>query len=193
MSALAQDTAALSAEPHMRPATTLWRDAGRRFFKNKLAVGALGVMILLILTAIFADLIAPAPYDYSVLTDANQFPNRQPLLGTDSIGRDFLSRLIYGARVSLIVGFSVQAIALLIGVTFGTLAGMFGGWIDYIVMRWVEVLTAIPIWLFALFLISIWRANDNASDSGLIKVIVAIGLIGWVDICRLTRAQVLSL
>src|SRR6185312_7087452 len=111
----------------------------------------------------------------------------------DTVGRDFLSRLIYGARVSLIVGFSVQFIALLIGVPLGTLAGMFGGWIDYIVMRWVEVLTAIPIWLFALFLISIWRANDNASESGLIKVIVAIGLIGWVDICRLTRAQLLSL
>src|SRR5258706_34268 len=112
MSALAQDTAALSAEPHMRPATSLWRNAGQRFLKNKLAVGALVVMILLILTAVFADVIAPAPYDYSVLTEANQFPNRQHLLGTDTIGRDFLSRLIYGTRVSLTVGFSVQAIAL---------------------------------------------------------------------------------
>ncbi|MFL5805752.1 MAG: ABC transporter permease [Roseiflexaceae bacterium] len=193
MSALAQDTAALSAEPHMRPATSLWRNAGQRFLKNKLAVGALVVMILLILTAVFADVIAPAPYDYSVLTEANQFPNRQHLLGTDTIGRDFLSRLIYGTRVSLTVGFSVQAIALVIGVTLGTLAGMFGGWIDYIVMRWVEVLTAIPIWLFALFLISVWRASDQAPGSGLINVIVAIGLIGWVDICRLTRAQLLSL
>jgi oligopeptide transport system permease protein len=183
----------LAAEPHMRPATTLWRDAGRRFFKNKLAVGALVVMVLLILTAILADLIAPTPYDYSVLSEALQFPSRQHLLGTDSVGRDFLSRLIYGARVSLIVGFSVQAIALVIGVTLGTLAGMFGGWVDYIVMRWVEVLTAIPIWLFALFLISVWRASDTAPGSGLINVVVAIGLIGWVDICRLTRAQLLSL
>jgi oligopeptide transport system permease protein len=195
MSALAQDTATLPAEPHMRPATTLWRDAGRRFFKNKLAVGALVIMILLILAAIFADLIAPAPYDYSVLTEANQFPfqNAKHPLGTDSVGRDFLSRLIYGARVSLMVGFSVQAIALLIGVTLGTLAGMFSGWIDYIVMRWVEVLTAIPIWLFALFLISVWRASDSDPGGGLSKVILAIGLIGWVDICRLTRAQLLSL
>src|ERR671930_18042 len=193
MSALAQDTAPLAAELHLRRATNLWRDAARRFFKNKLAVGALVVMVLLILVAIFAGVIAPAPYDYSVLADANQFPNARHLLGTDAVGRDFLSRLIYGARVSLIVGFSVQAIALVIGLTLGTLAGMLGGWVDYIVMRWVEVLTAIPIWLFALFLISVWRAADTAPGSGLLHVIVAIGLIGWVDICRLTRAQLLSL
>src|SRR6476661_7425780 len=177
----------------IRPASTLWRDAARRFFKNKLAVGALLVMAILVLVAIFADFIAPAPYDYSVLAEANQFPNAKHLLGTDTVGRDFLSRLIYGARVSLTVGFSVQAIALLIGVPLGTLAGMLGGWVDYVIMRWVEVLTAIPIWLFALFLISIWRSSDSAPGGGLLNVIVAIGLIGWVDICRLTRAQLLSL
>jgi oligopeptide transport system permease protein len=129
------------------------------------------------------------------MAEANQFPfqNATHLLGTDSVGRDFLSRLIYGTRVSLVVGFSVQVIALVIGLTFGLLSGTFGGWVDYIIMRWVEVLTAIPILLFALFLISVWRASDSAPGSGLFKVIVAIGLIGWVDICRLTRAQLLSL
>jgi oligopeptide transport system permease protein len=195
MSATADQPRVLTLEPRLRPASNLWRDAARRFQKNKLAVGALVVMILLILAAVFADLIAPFPYDYSVLAEANQFPfqNSKHLLGTDSVGRDFLSRLIYGARVSLIVGFSVQAIAVVIGLAFGLLAGTFGGWVDYIVMRWVEVLTAIPIWLFALFLVSIWRASDAAAGSGLLKVIVAIGLIGWVDICRLTRGQLLSL
>jgi ABC-type dipeptide/oligopeptide/nickel transport system permease subunit len=176
-----------------RPAATLWRDAARRFFRNKLAVGALVVMVLLILTAVFADVIAPAPYDYSILAEANQFPNARHLLGTDPVGRDFLSRLIYGARVSLTVGFSVQAIALLIGVPLGTLAGMRGGWVDYVIMRGVEVMTAVPIWLFALFIIAIWRSSDSAPGSGLLNVIIAIGLIGWVDICRLTRAQLLSL
>lgn len=193
MSTAAQETRVLTAEPQLQKASSLWQDAVRRFFKNKLAVGALIVMALLILVAIFADLLAPAPYDYSVLADANQFPNRQHLLGTDTVGRDLLSRLIYGARVSLIVGFSVQAIAVVIGVTLGTLAGMSGGWVDYVVMRWVEVLTAIPIWLFALFLISVWRATNAPANGGLLNVILAIGLIGWVDICRLTRAQLLSL
>jgi ABC-type dipeptide/oligopeptide/nickel transport system permease subunit len=190
---VAARTQVIAGEAEMRPATSLWRDAARRFGKNKLAVGALVVMALLVLAAVFADVIAPAPYDYSVLADANQFPNPQHLLGTDNVGRDFLSRLIYGARVSLIVGFSVQAIALLIGVTLGTLAGMFGGWVDYVVMRWVEVLTSIPIWLFALFIISVWRSSGSTGGSGLLNVIVAIGLIGWVDICRLTRAQLLAL
>ena len=195
MGTIVEQPATVALEPQMRPASNLWRDAARRFGKNKLAVGALAVMTLLILTALFADVIAPAPYDYSVMTEANLFPFQKAnhLLGTDSVGRDFLSRLIYGTRTSLAVGFSVQAIALLFGLTFGMLAGMLGGWVDYIVMRWVEVLTAIPILLFALFLISVWNAADSAPGSGLLKVIVAIGLIGWVDICRLTRAQLLSL
>lgn len=176
-----------------RAPSNLWRDAARRFRKNKLAVGAFVVLVFLILVAIFADVISPAKYDYSNLLDANQFPNSEHLLGTDSVGRDFLSRLIYGTRISLLVGFSVQIVALLIGLPLGIAAGMFGGWVDYIIMRGVEVLTAIPIWLFALFLISVWRASDSAPGGGLVNVIIAIGLVGWVDICRLTRAQILTL
>ncbi len=180
-------------EVQLKPPSTLWRDAVRRFRRNKLAVGALGVMVLLILAAILADVISPARYDFSVLSEANQFPNRAHLAGTDGVGRDFLSRLIYGARVSLTVGLSVQAIAVLIGLTLGTLAGSFGGWVDYVVMRFVEVFTAVPIWLFALFLISVWRGLDVFSGNGLINVIFAIGLISWIDVCRLTRAQLFSL
>src|SRR6266852_6641586 len=151
------------AEPRMKAPSTLWRDAARRFRRNKLAVGALGVMILLIVAAVFADIITPFRYDFSALAQANQFPNWQHLAGTDGVGRDFLSRLIYGARVSLTVGLSVQAIAVIIGLTLGTLAGSFGGWVDYVVMRFVEVFTAVPIWLFALFLISVWRGLDAFS------------------------------
>jgi oligopeptide transport system permease protein len=184
--------AAGDAQRRGRPPSNLWRDAARRFAKNKLAVGALAVVALLLALAAFANVLAPAAYDYSVLGEANQFPSRQHWLGTDSVGRDFLSRLIYGARVSLTVGICVQAIALLIGVPLGALAGTLGGWVDYVVMRWVEVLTAIPIWLFALFLISLGLL-DQLSGGGMVKVILAIGLIGWVDICRLTRAQLLSL
>ncbi len=189
---VAVGTSTTPAEATTRAPASLWRDARRRFAKNKLAVGALLVMALLVLAAVLADVIAPAPYDYSVLTESNQFPNSKHLLGTDSVGRDFLSRLIYGARVSLIVGFSVQAIALVIGLTLGVASGMLGGWVDYVIMRWVEVLTAVPIWLFALFIISVWR-SAGTGGSGLLQVIMAIGLIGWVDICRLTRAQLLSL
>jgi oligopeptide transport system permease protein len=128
-----------------------------------------------------------------VLAQANQFPSWQHPAGTDSVGRDFLSRLVYGARVSLTVGISVQILALLIGLTLGTLAGSFGGWMDYVIMRLVEVFTAVPIWLFALFVISVWRGLSAAPGNGLFNVIVAIGLISWIDICRLTRAQLFSL
>ena len=195
MSTAVEESAWMLGEAVVRRESSLWHDAARRFFKNKLAVGALGVLVLLILAAVFADLIAPAPYDYSVIGEALQFPSREHLLGTDSVGRDFLSRLIYGARTSLIVGFSVQAIALTIGLTLGLLAGMLGGWVDYVVMRWVEVLTAIPGVLFALFLVSIFKATPERFGRGgeMVIIILAIGLIGWVDICRLTRAQLLAL
>jgi len=184
-------TPAVVTEPET---SNLWRDAYLRFRKNKLATGAFFVLIFLILVAIFADVIAPAPYDYSNLIEANLFPGApNHLLGTDSVGRDFLSRLIYGARVSLIVGFSVQLIALAIGLPLGIAAGMLCGWVDYIIMRGVEVLTSIPIWLFALFIISVWRADGQQIGGGLLNVIFAIGLVGWVDICRLTRAQILTL
>ncbi|GAC1353639.1 MAG: ABC transporter permease [Herpetosiphon sp.] len=186
MSSIANVPAIPAAPSQRRGEAGLWRDARRRYFKNKLAVAALGVSMMLILTAIFANVIAPAAYDFSVIGDALQFPNRQHLLGTDSVGRDFLSRLIYGARISMTVGFAVQAIAVLIGVSLGMLAGMLGGWVDYLVMRVVEVLTAIPGMLFALFLISVF-------GGGLRNVVLAIALVGWIDLCRLTRAQFLAL
>ena len=177
-----------------RPPSTLWRDAARRFACNRLAVGGLGLVVALVGVAVFADVLAPARYDYSVLAEANQFPSPQHLLGTDTIGRDFLSRLIFATRTSLIVGLSVQAIALGIGVALGSLAGAFGGWLDYLIMRWVEVFTAVPIWLLALFLMgALWRGSTALVGGGLPNVVLAIGLLSWIDICRLTRAQFLSL
>jgi ABC-type dipeptide/oligopeptide/nickel transport system permease subunit len=170
-----------------RPPSNLWRDAAIRFSKNKLAMGAFFIVVAMVFTAIFADLLAPQRYDFAVLRDARLFPgDRGYILGTDEVGRDLLSRLIYGARISLIVGFSVQAIALIVGVTFGLTAGFLGGWVDFLIMRIIEVFTAIPQLLFALFLISIF-------GGGLFNVILAIGLIGWVEICRITRAQLISL
>lgn len=182
------------AEETIAPAQTvvrqrqrsLWGDAARRFSKNKLAMAAFTVVMLLIFTAIFADLLAPTAYDFAVLSEARQFPSGAHWLGTDEVGRDMLSRLIYGARISLIVGLSVQAVALLIGVTLGLTAGFMGGWVDFVLMRVVEMFSAIPQTLFALFLVAIF-------GGGLFNIILAIALITWVDICRLTRAQILTL
>jgi oligopeptide transport system permease protein len=187
MSAMATQRDELTAAPvRARKASNLWRDAAIRFSRNKLAMVALVIVLALVFMAIFADLLAPTPYDFAVLAEARQFPSAKHLLGTDAVGRDMLSRIIYGARISLAVGIGVQLVALVIGLTLGSLAGMFGGWVDFVVMRVVEVFTAIPATLFALFLISIF-------GGGLRNVILAIALIGWVDICRLTRAQALTL
>jgi oligopeptide transport system permease protein len=169
-----------------RPPSNLWRDAALRFSKNKLAMASFVVVALLILAAVFADLIAPNP-NLAKPIDARKFPGTAGyILGTDDVGRDMLKRLIHGTRTSLLVGISVQFIAVVIGASLGMAAGFLGGWVDFTVMRIVELFTAIPQLLFALFLISIL-------GGGVFNVILAIGLIGWVDICRLTRAQLFSL
>ncbi len=165
---------------------TLLRDAMRSFFKNRLATAGLVVILIFIFMAIFADLIAPTPYYKSVLSESLQFPSWKHLLGTDAIGRDFLSRLIYGARTSLTVGFSVEAVAFAIGLPLGALAGLRGGWIDFVVVRLLEVFTAFPSFLFAIFIMSLL-------GNGLPNVILAIGITSWIDVCRLTRGQLIAL
>jgi ABC-type dipeptide/oligopeptide/nickel transport system permease subunit len=165
---------------------TLWRDAMRSFFKNKLAIFGLVVVILFILMAIFADVIAPTPYYKSVLSETLNFPSMRHWMGTDAVGRDLLSRIIYGARTSLTVGFSVQLIAFGIGLPLGALAGLRGGWADFVVTRLLEIMTAFPNFLFAIFLMSIL-------GNGLPNVILAVGMTSWIGVCRLTRGQLLAL
>ena len=167
-------------------ASGLWRDALRRFSKNKLSVTAASIIILITLMAIFAPLISPAHYSEANFDDAWQFPSLTHPMGTDSIGRDYFSRIVYGARISLIVGFVAQMISLLIGIPLGAIAGFVGGRADYLVMRLVDVMSVFPSLLFAI-LIMAWLG------SGLSNVLFAIGITGWVGVCRLVRAQFLSL
>jgi ABC-type dipeptide/oligopeptide/nickel transport system permease subunit len=140
----------------------------------------------LIGVAVFAPLIAPASYKTSNLLEVNQSPSREHLFGTDRIGRDFLSRIIYGIRTSLIVAFSAVAVACLIGIPLGLAAGLRGGFTDFVALRIVEVMTAFPGLLFALFLVALF-------GSGLRNIVLVIGATSWVGICRLTRAQILTL
>ncbi len=164
----------------------LVRDAARRFARNRLAMVGLVIIIGLLFMALFANFIAPYPYDQINLDEALQFPSADHWMGTDEVGRDVYSRIIYGSRISLGVGLSVQLIALAIGVPLGLAAGMLGGKVDYVIMRFVEVMTSIPALMLALLLISIF-------GGGLANVIIALGLVGWLDVCRLLRAQLFSL
>jgi ABC-type dipeptide/oligopeptide/nickel transport system permease subunit len=166
----------------------LWQDASKRFLRNRLSVVGLAIVSCIALLAIFAELLAPFPYDFARFDRVLLLPFQNPdhPLGTDEVGRDYLSRLIFGARTSLTVSLVVQGIAVLIGVPVGALAGYRGGVFDFAVTRVIDVMTAFPSLLFAILIISIL-------GGGLQTIIVALSITGWILIARLTRAQFLSL
>jgi len=179
------------ATPDVRQYRTLWQDAARRFLRNRLAVVGLCIVLFFIFCAIFADLLAPFPYDKADFRTAAKvrllpFKNPAHPLGTDEVGRDYLSRLIFGARTSMIVGFSIQAIALLVGLPLGGLAGFLGGKVDFVVTRLIDIMTAFPGLLFSILVVTLF-------GGGMWMVIFALSITSWIGIARLMRAQVLSL
>jgi oligopeptide transport system permease protein len=168
----------------------LWRDAWERFRRNPIAVGGLIFITLLALDALFAPLLVTLhviadPLKQNVADSYASF-SLQHLLGTDYLGRDLLSRTMFGARISLTIGLTVQAIYLVVGGTIGLIAGYSGGRVDNGLMRFVDVWYAFPDLLFILVVVSVFQPS-------LFVIFGAIGLIGWVDLSRLIRGQVLSL
>lgn len=157
----------------------------KRFVKNKLAMISLFVFILILLVAVFANVLAPFSRDLTVGT-FQAAPDDIHLLGTDSIGRDVLTRLIHGTQVSLIVGFGSVAIYVVIGTTLGLVAGYFGGVIDSIIMRITEAFQSFPYFLVVLTFVSIL-------DSGIWNVTFIMGILGWTRLCRIVRGEVLTL
>jgi len=171
-----------------RPHRTLWRDALNRLIANRLALVGLAIIVLVTLMAILAPVISPYPYDKQDYTAISQFPTwtgPHPL-GTDLVGRDMLSRMIWGAQVSIAVGLGSQLLVLLIGVPIGAIAGYFGGRIDSWLMRFVDVMYAFPQLLFVILIMA-------ALGRGLQNIFIAIGITGWVTLARLTRAEFLAL
>jgi oligopeptide transport system permease protein len=179
----------------------LWWDAWGRLRKNKLAVLGLFMVIGLLSIGIFGPMLAPYPYyeqDLKAVFAGGGGP--QPpgspghILGTDQLGRDLLSRLLDGARISISVAFVVQIVILTIGVPIGALAGWFGGRLDNILMRFTDIIYAFPDLLFIILLSVAFRDTffGQALD-GLLLVFVAIGLTSWVTVARLVRGQMLSL
>jgi oligopeptide transport system permease protein len=162
------------------------RRALRRFVRQRLAVVGLVITGVLILAAILAPVIAPTRYPSADLMAANQFPSAAHPMGVDGNGRDEMTRVLYGLRTSLIVAFAAVGLSCLIGIPLGLAAGLRGGWVDFIVMRAVEIMVAFPGLLFAIFLVSI-------TGGGMQNIIIAIGVTGWVTLCRLTRSQLLTL
>ena len=169
----------------MNQDSTLWSDAWRRLLANKAAVAGGLVLLIFILLAIFAPWIAPHSYSYQNLELGASPPSSDFLLGTDTLGRDLFSRILYGARVSLMVGFVATGVALIIGVSWGIIAGYFGGKIDSVMMRIVDVLYGLPFIIFIILLMVIFGRN-------IWLLFGAIGAVEWLTMARIVRGQVLT-
>lgn len=166
--------------------SSLWRDAWHRLRKNKMAVGGLITLILMCIAALLTPWIAPYSYEEQNLVLGAAGPSAQHWLGTDTLGRDLLTRLLYGGRISLAVGFIATSVALTIGVLYGTVAGYFGGRIDATMMRLVDILYALPFMLFIILLMVIFGRN-------ILLLFLAIGAVEWLTMARIVRGQVQSL
>jgi peptide/nickel transport system permease protein len=185
---------------------TLWGDVWARLRRNQAATAGLVVIFLMYLTAIFAPLIAPYEYDKIDLENVRAGPSLDHLLGTDELGRDVFSRVVWAARSAAFVSISVTIVGLSLGILFGVLSGYFGGWIDTLIMRIGDVLFAFPGLLFVFFIAATIKPGLVAwvksvglrelAHSGYVDylvVIIALGLVGWPGMARLIRGQLLSL
>ena len=178
--------ATLAPDLTSRPARTPWQIAVARFRRSKLALLGLLLITAMTLIAVFADVIAPYGENEIDLFNITAKPSAEHWLGTDELGRDELSRLIYGARVSLLVGVGAALISTAVGIVVGSLAGYHGGWIDSALMRFVDVILAFP----AIFLLLIFFSIQGSS---VLTVIVFLGLFSWMWLARVIRGEFLSL
>ena len=166
--------------------SSLWSDALRKLLKNRAAMFGVFILISLIILAILAPVISPYPYDYQNLELGASAPSSAYLLGTDTLGRDLLSRLLYGSRVSLMVGFVATAVALVIGVSWGIVSGYYGGKVDAVMMRIVDILYGLPFIIFIILLMVVFGRN-------IWLLFGAIGAVEWLTMARIIRGQVLSI
>ena len=166
--------------------TSLWQDAWRRLRRNRLAVCGLFVLVFFIVIALLTPWLAPYGYAQQNLELGATPPSAAHWLGTDIFGRDLLTLMLYGGRISLAVGFIATAVALLIGVTWGAIAGYAGGRIDAVMMRLVDILYALPFMIFIVLLMVVFGRN-------MLLMFLAIGAVEWLTMARIMRAQVQSL
>ena len=166
--------------------SSLWSDALRKLLKNRAAMFGVFILASLIILAILAPVISPYPYDYQNLELGASPPSSAHFLGTDTLGRDLLSRLLYGSRVSLMVGFVATAVALVIGVTWGIVSGYYGGKVDAVMMRIVDILYGLPFIIFIILLMVVFGRN-------IWLLFGAIGAVEWLTMARIIRGQVLSI
>jgi peptide/nickel transport system permease protein len=167
-------------------ARPLRADVWRRFKRNRMALVGMGFIILLALVAAFAPLIAPYEITERASGQFREGPSVDHWFGTDDIGRDVFSRVVYGARVSLRIGFFATAISLVLGLLLGATSGFFGGWVDTVIMRLTDVFLAIPYFVLAISVATVAGRSENS-------IILILGITGWLFISRIVRASFLGL
>ena len=166
--------------------SSLFKDALLRLTTNKLSLFSMIYIFILVFVALITPFIAPYDYAYQDLALGASPPSSDHLLGTDTLGRDLLTRMMYGSRISLMVGFLATSVALIIGVIWGTIAGFSGGKTDAIMMRIVDTLYGIPFIILIILLMVIFGRN-------LVLLFLAIGAVEWLTMARIVRSQVLNL
>jgi oligopeptide transport system permease protein len=172
---------------------SLWEDARRRLFRNPAAVTSLYVVAILVLIAAFGPMLWVHSAEEIFRDRVGIAPTweNMHILGTDTEGRDMVARLIFGLRISLLVGLAATLVALTIGVTYGAVAGFFGGWLDDLMMRFVDVLYAIPFIFFVIVLMTVVQFNDPVMN--LMLIFMAIGAVEWLTMARIVRGQTIAL
>jgi oligopeptide transport system permease protein len=172
--------------PLLEKGSSLSQDAIARLRRNKVGMASFYFLLLLILIAAITPWIAPYTYDAQNLALGAAPPSADHWLGTDTLGRDQLTRIMYGSRVSLMVGFIATAVALTIGVLWGAIAGFLGGRVDAVMMRIVDALYALPFTIFIILLTVIF-------GSSMLLLFLAIGAVEWLTMARIVRGQVLTI
>lgn len=181
---MAESTASLLLEAE--DGSSLWQDAWLRLRKNKAAVIGGIVLLVMVVIAVLTPWIAPYSYEAQNLDLGASPPSSAHWLGTDIFGRDLLTQIMYGGRISLAVGFIATAVALVIGITWGAVAGYVGGRVDSVMMRFVDILYALPFMIFIILLMVVFGRN-------ILLLFLAIGAVEWLTMARIMRTQVQSL
>jgi oligopeptide transport system permease protein len=193
---MSEDVIATLPSPKTKSSSSsLWSDGFRRLKKNKGAVISVYFIIFVCIIALLAPVIAPYSFDEQFMDRVLEDPGPDFLMGTDSLGRDLLSRIMYGARVSMAVGIFTAFISLLIGATYGAISGWCGGRVDSAMMRFIDILYTIPELVLLILVMVIFQSMDlfdNPELKALAGIFLALSLVSWVGIARLVRGQVLQ-
>lgn len=176
----------------VRPSVGYWQDAWRRLKNNKVALVSLIMVSLVIVATIVVPVFWPYEFNATDLLNTNQMPSAAHIFGTDELGRDLFIRVIYGARYSLIIAFAAGFINLIIGVVYGSVSAYFGGMVDNIMMRIVDILYSIPTIIYVV-LIMAYTYDPEGKSSGLFSIILALSISYWINMARIVRGEVLQL